>query len=519
MSELIEHIVILGGGTAGWLTAGILAAEYQARGGSTLQITLIESPDVPTIGVGEGTWPSMRLSLQRIGLSEIDVIQQCDASFKQGSKFVGWKNGLPDDIYYHPFTAPQGFGEANFVAAWREHFSHLSFADTVCIQSQLCEQGFAPKQKTTPEYAGVLNYGYHFDAGKFAQLLQKHCTQKLGVKHLLDHVTQVVSAASGDIAALLTKQSGAVAGDLFIDCSGTNCLLLGEHYGIPFIDKNQFSINDRALAVQVPYRSSDDPIASPTIATAQDAGWTWDIGLSSRRGVGYVYSSSHSTDEHAEQTLRAYVSKSIGPKNIENISVKRLSIRPGHREKFWHKNCVAVGMAAGFIEPLEASALALVELSATSIRDNLPLAKTDMAIVAKRFNEVFCCRWQGIIDFLKLHYALSERNDTVYWRDVTQRDNLSKPLAEHLSLWRQRPPAQQDFIHGNDIFPAASYQYVLYGMGFKPLAHGIGKTSDRIDFALRNINDNIERARKYMTAIPTNRELLAHINQYGMQRI
>jgi len=519
MNNPIKKIVIVGGGTAGWLTAGILAAEYKNNLVSGIQITLVESPDISAIGVGEGTWPSMRATLRKIGISEADLITQCSASFKQGSKFVGWKDGAESNIYYHPFTIPNGFSECNIVAAWQAQFSHLPFADVVSVQNFISESGCSPKQFTTPEYAGAVNYGYHLDAGKFGELLQKHCTAHLGVRHIVDHVTHVESAPNGDIAGVNTKEMGVVSGDLFIDCTGFACLLLGQHYGIPFIDKKKYSANDSALAAQVPYPESSSPIASATVATTQSAGWTWDIGLSSRRGVGYVYSSAHITDEQAECELRAHIAKSIGSDVAGKVGTRKLSIRAGHREQFWYKNCVAVGMAAGFIEPLEASALALVELSANMIRDELPMTTDTMCLVAKRFNSAFNYRWERIIEFLRLHYVLTERCDTEYWRDMSSPDAMPEQLREQLLLWAQRPPYYNDLIQVEEIFPSASYQYVLYGMGFKSNINGGFKASDNLNLGLEKIKDNFDKSRKYVSLLPSNREYIDNVFKHGIQKI
>ncbi|MDZ4262702.1 MAG: tryptophan 7-halogenase, partial [Pseudomonadota bacterium] len=349
--------------------------------------------------------------------------------------------------------------------------------------------------------------------------LQKHCTTQLGVKHIVDHVTHVIPAPNGDIAAINTKETGSIAGDLFIDCTGFNCLLLGRHYGIPFVDKKKFSLNDSALAAQVPYPDSSSPIASTTVATAQSAGWTWDIGLSSRRGVGYVYSSAHISDEQAERELRAHIARSVAVDAAEKVSVRKLSIRAGHREQFWYKNCVAIGMAAGFIEPLEASALALVELSANMIRDEFPLTGATIPLVAKRFNSVFQYRWERIVEFLKLHYVLTERRDTEYWRDMSSPDAIPEQLQQQLLLWAQRPPYFNDLIQVEEIFPPASYQYVLYGMGFKSNVNGAIRASDNVSLGLGKIKDNFERSRKYVSLLPSNRELIDHIFKHGMQKI
>lgn len=518
MNNPVKKIIIVGGGTAGWLAAGLLAAEFKHKN-SPISITLIESPDVNTIGVGEGTWPSMRATLRKIGISETDLIRECFASFKQGSKFVGWKTGAADDIYHHPFSIPNGYAECNLAAAWQAQFADRPFAEIVSSQFVVAEQGCAPKQITTPEYAGVLNYGYHLDAGKFAGLLQKHCTTALGVTHVLDHVTQVIAAASGDIAGVDTKTTGVIAGDLFIDCSGLSCLLLGQHFGVPFVDKKHLSLNDTALAMQVPYPEQSSPIESCTVATAQSAGWTWDIGLSSRRGVGYVFSSSYISDEKAEVELRAHIAKSVGQVVADSLSSKKLSIRAGHRQEFWHRNCVAVGMSAGFIEPLEASALALVELSMNMICEEFPVDKEAMKIVAKRFNEVFSYRWDRIIDFLKLHYALTERNDSDYWRDMSAPEALPEHLRELLLLWRNRPPHRSDFIQVEEIFPSASYQYVLYGMGFNMDASRLPRASDNLPMALARIRETAEKTRKYVSGLPSNRALIDHVKEHGMPLI
>ena len=256
MSGPLQKIVIVGGGTAGWLTAAVLAAGHDSCLGSGVQVTLIESPDVATIGVGEGTWPSMRDTLAKIGVSEREFISECSASFKQGSKFVGWRSGEETDFYYHPFSLPQGYLHVNPVPFWQSEHAEQPFAAAFSTQHALCEAGKAPKQAATPEYAAVANYGYHLDAGKFAGLLRRHCTEKLGVNHVLDHVIAINSAEGGDIESLTTKSTGLLAADLFIDCSGVAALLLGGHFGVPFVSKKDVLFNDRAIAIQAPYALS-----------------------------------------------------------------------------------------------------------------------------------------------------------------------------------------------------------------------------------------------------------------------
>ena len=228
-NQAIKDVVIVGGGSAGWLLAGLIASEYPGRDGPGVTVTLIESPNVKTIGVGEGTWPTMRTTLQKIGISETDFLLRCSASFKQGTKFVGWSNGKDSDSYYHPFSVPAGYTDINLVPFWQQHRDDVSFVNAVTVQGYVCDRHLAPKQPETPEYAFVANYGYHLDAGKFAQLLQEHCTGQLGVRHLVDHVTSINGERDGDIRSVSTAENGDIEGDLFVDCTGFAALLLGKH--------------------------------------------------------------------------------------------------------------------------------------------------------------------------------------------------------------------------------------------------------------------------------------------------
>lgn len=517
VSSSVQHVVVVGGGSAGWLTACLLAATHGRCAQGQLQVTLLESPDVGPIGVGEGTWPTMRDTLRRIGISETTLVRECDASFKQGSRFNGWVDGGPADVYHHPFVLPQGHTEANLVAAWLGHHAEVPFADLVSFQPHLCAQGKAPKQVTTPEFAAVANYGYHFDAGKFGLMLQRHGVDRLGVRHVRDHVDGVVSHDHGDIAALQTRAHGAVAGDLFVDCTGTSSLLLGQHYRVPLLAQGDVLFNDRALAVQVPYPTDDAPIASQTLATAQANGWIWDIGLPTRRGIGHVYSSAHTTDDAVEQALRAYVQATGGPAEI--ATPRKLQFQPGYRREFWHRNCVAVGLSAGFVEPLEASALALAELSASMICADLPATRETMDIVVRRFNDSFRYRWERVIDFLKLHYALTRRRDTPYWRDHADPATMPAPLQDLLALWRHRPPSRYDFPRAEELFPSASYQYVLYGMGFRSAPGAYRQTTDDAGRADGFFREAAALTRRMLPALPSNRELIAHVRQHGLSRI
>ncbi|MAH73804.1 MAG: tryptophan halogenase [Cellvibrionales bacterium TMED49] len=520
MQTEIRKIIILGGGTAGWLTASIIASEHMLDQESmVVNVTLIESPNVSTIGVGEGTWPSMRTTLKRIGVKETDFFRKCSASFKQGTQFFSWTN-KHEQSYAHPFTLPNNFAKTNLVRPWQDLKTDIPFAEAVCPQLPIFARHLAPKQISTPEYAGHLNYGYHLDAGKFADLLRHHATEALGVVHISEHVISVNNKENGDIKSLTTS-TNEITGDLFIDCSGMQSMLLGNHFGIPLLDKHQYLFNDSALAAQVSYEDENHPIESCTRSTAQKAGWIWDIGLQTRRGAGYVYSSSHTSDEKAYDELLEYIGETSTNINLDSISPKKITFQPGHRTVFWHRNCVAIGMSAGFIEPLEASALVLVELSASVIADQLPNDRNHMDIVAKRFNKNFRRRWDSIIDFLKLHYVLTDREDSIYWRENKDASTIPESLADSLAHWKFHPPWHEDNIYANEMFPAASYQYVLYGMGFNTQSLRSTKTAKQrwSGVASQCFENNNQQSRKLCSILPTNRELINKIYSQGMHTI
>jgi tryptophan 7-halogenase len=513
--EPVQSVVIVGGGTAGWLTAGIIAARHQARiRAGSFSVTLVESPDIKIIGVGEGTWPTMRSTLERMGVSETMFFRECDAAFKQGGQFAGWTTGAAGDAYYHPLMFPQGFSQLNLVPHWLRDGSGRSFCDFVTPQGRLCDDGLAPKTISNAEFRGPANYAYHLDAGKFAPFLAKHCTGMLGVRHVLADITEVKQRESGDIESVLTRQAGAIAGDLFVDCSGFSALLIGKALGVGFKSCSDVLFCDTALAVQVPFATPDAPMASHTIATAHDAGWTWDICLPTRRGVGYVYSSRHTTEERARETLLRY----IGTQHAD-LAVRKIPIRAGHREMFWKNNCVAIGLASGFLEPLESSAIVLVELSAKLLAEQMPARREVMDIVAKRFNEVTMYRFGRIIDFLKRHYVLTQRTDTAFWRDNIDPASVPERLRDLLTLWTYHSPWFFDELDRlEEVFPAASYQYVLYGMGFRTNVVP-EETLDTAKTAARLVRENDQATGDMRTRLPKNRELLNKIYQYGLQPV
>lgn len=522
----MKKIIIVGGGTAGWLTAAILASRYKNSQSSGLpdetcvEITLIESPDVQTVGVGEGTWPSMRSTLQSIGISESDFIRSCDVSLKQGTRFNGWLAG-GQEYYYHPFSLPAGFGKINLVDYWQPVREEISFAEAVTSQARVCDMSLSAKKISVPEFAFNLNYGYHLDAGKFAKLLKTHCCLELGVGHVVDHVTCVSNDDDGYIQSLGCKETGTIKGDLFVDCTGFTARIIGDHYSVPVQDLSAVLFNNRALATQVAYPSKIDPvIPSATLSCAQETGWIWDIGLASRRGVGLVYSDEHASEEQAIKILQDYLMLSLSKTELNNVSMRSLAFKPGYRKQVWYKNCVAIGLSAGFVEPLEASALVLVETSAKLLADNLPTNREEMTVRAAQMNDKLCYHWRQIIDFLKLHYVLSKR-ESKYWCDHRCSESIPESLQSSLVAWKYQAPNQFDAPRIDELFSSASFQYVLYGMGWQTNTKRFEARDDANQSMLANeyfkqIHNN---TKQLLESLPSNIELSKKIHEFGLQKV
>ena len=459
----IQSILVVGGGTAGWLTAAFLARTLGTAAGG-IRVTLVESSDIGIIGVGEGTFPSIRGTLSAIGLDEARFVRECDATFKQGVSFVDWSR--PGERYFHPFNPPSQrpgapelmpywlLGEAGAIGG-----APRAFADAVSMQQHVADASRAPKRPGDGDWLGPMNYAYHFDAGKFAALLATHA-QSLGVERVIATVERVALREDGHIDTVVTRERGAMGADLYVDCTGFRAALIGDALGAARKPLSDVLFVDRALALQVPYPAADTPIPSYTISTAHEAGWTWDIGLHRRRGIGYVYSSRHTDDAAAERVLRRY----IGPA-ADALSPRALKLDVGYRETQWIGNCVAVGLSAGFLEPLESSGIGLIEAAAYLIGYLLP-ADGNFAPAARAFNEQMRARFERIVDFLKLHYALTRRDDTAFWRDNADPASWTPTLRDLLERWRGRAPHRLDFIVDLEMYPPSSWQYVLYGMGY-----------------------------------------------------
>ncbi len=502
MFSMQKSILIVGGGTAGWLSAAIIAAHHRNRSKEEFSISLVEASDIPAVGVGEGTWPTLRNTLRTIGIEEKEVFKKCFAGFKQGAKFVNWTTS--DDYYYHPFTVPLGYGNFD-LAPYLDDIK--TFARMSNYQEDICEAGLAPRAPTEGEYKGICNYAYHLDAGAFADLLKNYCRDELGVQHHIGTVKDVELSADGNIKQLKLENDGQsfeMGADLFVDCTGFRSLLLGKALNVPFKSIDDVLFNDTALATRVPYDDEAAPIASHTIATGQNAGWIWDIGLTNRRGVGHVYASDYLSEDEAAANLSQYLGKSI-----DDLQINKIKFQAGHRQQAWKSNCIGIGLSAGFVEPLEATAIMLIEVAARYVAENAFSDFSAMHISAKRFNRQMDYRWQRITDFLKLHYMLTKREEP-YWRAHTREDTIPESLLEDLEIWKFKGPTKEDFEGVAELFPAASYQYVLYGMGHKPDYAGQSYLYAQEQQARRFIEKNEALKTQLLQDLPPHRNYINH---------
>ncbi|RDI97988.1 tryptophan 7-halogenase [Dyella solisilvae] len=516
----LKKVLVVGGGTAGWLAACYLAKAVNAVDPNSVQVHLVESANIGLLGVGEATFPSIRGTLAAIGLDERRFLVGATATYKQGIHYRHWVRppGTPGaDHFFHPFSMPsQRPGGPELLPYWLLGAAPegATFADAVSMQARLVKHGKGPKRTKDADYQGPLNHAFHFDAAYFAKVLAEHGEQVLGVKRHLATVERTELDEQGAIARVVTKELGELTADLYVDCTGLRGSLIGGVMKSPFRSRRDVLFADRAVAIQVPYKRPDTPIPPYTISTAQEAGWVWDIGLQTRRGAGYVYSSRHTDAERAEHVFRQYLGAAA-----DGIQATHIKFETGYRPEHWRKNCVAVGLAGGFVEPLESTGIALVELGTYLLTHLLPGDTHDMERAARHYNEMMIARYDRIIDFIKMHYCLSQRRDSQFWIDNTDPISIPQTLQDKLALWKLRPPHRLDFVSDLEMFMVSSWQYVLYGMEFRtdlePTRHLYTRTEEaKQEFA------NIQQAASYaLNDLPDHRALVEQMCREHQERV
>lgn len=479
-----RRVLIVGGGSSGWMSAAYLDAVLNAEGQEPVEIGLIESPDVPRIGVGEATIPSINHILAAIGIDEIEFMRRVDGTYKQAIKYVNWVDGNGEG-YYHAFGRYRPTPVDTSTLEWLVSDRSIPFSETISAQPVICEACLAPKTVDNNDIGARFTYAFHMNALKFADYLCEIATGR-GVRHYLDHVTDIEMADNGDIAAVNTRSGKRIEADLFVDCTGFFAMLIEKQLGVGWVDCSQWQLCNRALTIQVPYEHNYPGYVRPnTLATAVSAGWIWEIPLQNRRAWGYVHGSDYISQDDAEKELRAF----IGP-IADKFPARLVPFKVGHREKSWVRNCVAIGLSAGFIEPLESTGLYLSDLAAVMLTEHFPYGG-DMATMAFRFNRIMANRFYEVLDFINLHYCLTRRNDTAFWREVQRPERINDRLKAKLEFWRVKPPSLADFedqwfpgqpdvplpggglpgdnrsaIDTAGIFTLSSYEAILYGMDF-----------------------------------------------------
>lgn len=510
-----HQLVIVGGGTAGWLSAALLSRSL----GRNWSIALVESPDIGIIGVGEGSFPTLRSTIASLGVEEGAFMRAARATFKQGVRFVGWAGrptpGNTADDYFHPFDLPQPGSDEQLMPFWLDSAvdpRRPSWAEALSVQENVVRAGRAPKRAQDPDFAGPLNYAYHFDAVGLAAYLRS-IAEASGVRRIEATIASARLSEQGHITAIVPQGGApAIEGDFFIDCSGLAAKLIGETLGSPFVPVSDVLLNDRAIAMQIPDSDSNVPIAPYTQATAHDAGWIWDIALPDRRGTGCVYSSAHMSDDEAEATLRRYAG-SAG----ETLTSRRLTFNTGYRARQWIGNCSAIGLSAGFFEPLESTGIMLIEVAAQMLGQMLRggLSPAVLEASARGYNRHMAARFAAITDFLKLHYCISHRRDTAYWRDNTDPATWPESLRDRIEQWRHRVPSRFDFVVDHESFLPPSWTYILNGMGFDTVAGqgAIEADPQAARHALSAVGQLRAAAPQAIAALPDHRTLIHQIHR------
>ncbi|HEY7884483.1 MAG TPA: tryptophan halogenase family protein [Cellvibrionaceae bacterium] len=445
-------ITIVGGGTAGWLAAAMLSHQLSAE---LFTIQLVESSELGSIAIGESTVPPFVGLLRRLGIDEHDFVTRTDATYKLGIKFIDWQHQRQQ--YFHPFgVLGQNIGQHDFYQCWLRARAE---GDGSALQdfspcNIMAEQGrfFHPEQaRNTP--IGGASYALHVDALSVARYLGGYA-KKRAVKTIDGLVTQVIQRDNGFIDHLMLEDGRKVAGDFFIDCSGFKALLIGQTLGSEFIDWRQYLPCDRAIAVKT---TAIEPVLPYTTATAQKSGWGWRIPLSHNTGHGTVYASDFCSDSDAQSILM----RSLDGKRVDEPRL--IPFVTGHRREIWKHNCLSLGLASGFIEPLESTSIHLIARGVEFFLRYFPSTACKPAL-AREYNRRMIADYEEVRDFLMLHYCTTGRTDTPFWR-YCQQLPVPDSLAERIALFRAQGGLRQGV---DELFRATSWQSVFEGMGIRP---------------------------------------------------
>ncbi len=448
----LSKIVIVGGGTSGWLAAAMLS-HYLKR--ELCQIELVESDEIATIGVGESTVPPFVGLIQRLGIDEQAFMRATDATYKLGIQFVGWHQR--QNTYFHPFgVIGRPIGHHDFYQCWLkaaangESFRLQDFSPC----NVMAEQGrFFPPNKARNTPIGGANYALHVDATLVAQYLRRYAEAR-GLTRTEGRVSEVRQRENGFIERVVLSDGREIEGDFFIDCTGFRGVLIGQTLGVDSTDWSEYLPCDRAVAVKTEHRG---PIAPYTRATAQPAGWSWRIPLQQRMGQGYVYSSRFCSDAAAKSTLIRTLDSPL----IEEPRV--IPFTTGHRRQLWKGNCLALGLSSGFVEPLEATSIHLIARGMDFFLRYFPDRNCDPSL-AREYNRRMISDYEEVRDFIVLHYCTSAREDSPFW-DWCRNIRLPDSLQERIDLFKAHGALREGM---DELFRSSSWQSIFEGMGIRP---------------------------------------------------
>jgi len=466
------HIVIVGGGTAGWMTANLMASRW---GDGRARITVVESPEIGIIGVGEGSTPSLKRFFRKIGVEEAEWMKACHATYKLNIRFEDWSPASGVAAYGHPFFSRiDSFNEQAFFVncmTRRLGLDVTTLPDRFLLNGVLAAQGKGPIAPAN--FPFDIAYGYHFDSALLGRFLANHALSR-GVELIEATIRKAELNSHGDIVAVLGEGGLRIEGDLFVDCTGFKSLLLQQELGVPFKSFSNNLFNDSAVVIATapPAR---ERLPVQTVSRALSAGWSWHIPLTNRVGNGYVYSSAFASSERAEAELRR--SLGLGADDGEG---RHLKMKVGQVERHWNRNCLALGLAQGFIEPLEATALHLVQVSIETFMTCFEEGRFT-ALHQARFNKDIVERFERVRDYIVAHYKLNTRSDSDYWHANRENDQLSDALGSLLQAWFDRADIAKEIsrTQGSSHFSAVSWHCLLAGYGaFPPIAPNQPGTGD-----------------------------------------
>jgi tryptophan halogenase len=478
MSQSIKRIVIVGGGTAGWMTAAYLGKALNQN----VNITLVESSNITTVGVGEATFSTIKLFFDFLGLQESEWMPKCNATYKMAIKFVNWN--AEQRHFYHPFQRYDTVDGFDLSEWWLKMKKDRDAFDYSCfLIPSLCDNQKSPRylngkvfdDKVQNLFAQEQNhqentlanlkiqypYAYHFDANLLARFLKDYAMQR-GVKQIIDDVEAVDLNNNGTIDCIQTKNHSSINGDLFIDCTGFRGLLINKALDEPFISFSESLFCDSAIAMQIPTDTIKDGINPYTTATGLSSGWVWDIPLYGRKGTGYVYSSAFISPEEAEKEFRQH----LGAASDEH-KAKHIKMRIGRNRNSWVKNCVAIGLSSGFVEPLESTGIFFIQHGIEELVSHFPDGSFNETMI-QSYNKAIANCIDGVREFLTLHYCASNRSDTPFWKATKQDIVVPEELRERLRLWKIRLPNNKNINQNYHGFDSYSYSVMLLGLNYMP---------------------------------------------------